>query len=318
MFDILSFIPIIVCLLAFPILLWNADRALTPQTRSTLQAALSGAGGPNRVRWTEAFLAYYNTWFGPELPTSRKLLHSCALSTAFFFIAAILIALGGMFDIGLQGYVYMAFFWLVFGIAATWPRDYVLFAQVRYATRLMDMLSTLPIEAASRPVRWGMKLLIKCIVPILIVALAAALIIAFSWALRLLIDYAYGATGLQERVVVAADQLAAALPQQSGNGREHGLQYAKMATYVLPIFAACFIAVFAWIWVFATALARLVRRVIPLKPQADGAATPRPLRLLSLLALPVVVLTSPLIATIFVVVGYAALAVLAALGIEFY
>jgi hypothetical protein len=245
-----------------------------------------------------------------SFPTRRGALPAC--------LAAVVMALGGMFDIGFQGYVYMAFFWVVFGVVATWPRDYVLFTQVRYATRLMDMLSTLSIDAASKPVRWGMKFLIKCIVPILVVALAAAVVVAFSWVLRLLIDYAYGASGLQERIVIAADQLAVALPHETGNGRDRGYEYAKMAMYVMPIFAACFIAAFAWIWVFATALARLVRRIIPLKPRAEGRAAPRPLRQLSLVALPVVVLTSPLIAIIFAAVGYTMLAVLATAGIEVF
>lgn len=313
----LSFVPIIAVILVFPILLWNADRALTQQTRHTLQAALSGGAGPERVRWTEAFLAYFNTWFGADVPAWKRLARSCALSTAFFFIAVVGIALNSMFDIGLDDYAYIAFFWLAFGIAATWPRDYFLFAQVRYAATLIDSLSALSLDVASRPVRWAVTLLVKWITPVLVVVLTAAVVVAFSWALRLLIDYVYGVSGLQERVVAGADQLASMLPpSEEASGR--WLQLAKLAIYMLPIFALGFIVAFAWVWVFTTALARLVRWAIPRKPRPADAPVPRPFRQLGLLALPVVAVTSPLIVAIVAVVGYAILAVLAVAGIEFF
>jgi hypothetical protein len=313
----LSFAPIIAIILVFPILLWNADRALTQQTRHTLQAALSGATGSDRVRWTEAFLAYFNTWFGADVPAWKRLARSCALSTAFFFIAVVGIALNTMFDIGAEGYAYIAFFWLAFGIAVTWPRDYFLFAQIRYAATLLDSLSKLAIDVTPRSVRWAVTLLVKWITPVLVVALAAGLIVAFSWALRLLIDHVYEVSGLQERVVVGMDQIASMLPA-SGQASGRWLQHAKLAIYMLPIFALGFIVAFAWIWVFTTALARFVRWMVPRKSRPVDAPVPRPFRQLGLLALPVVVVTSPLIAAIFAVVGYAVLVVMAAAGVEFY
>lgn len=272
----------ILCALLFPLVLWNADRRLPLDVRRRLNNSLTGQPGAVPISWAEAFLYYFDSYFGAARPWLSRFGRALLVSTLVFAALALISWLTALTSP--VAFVYMLLVWLTLGVAIAWPRDIALLALTGRTVRTIDNLNRVAwINRSSGGGRF-VGFLITWILPAILFLLLALMFTLVTAILARGVQVGMTMAGFDERIVEAKDYLQTTIGQpQAVYGTRFGAEEAYTAILYVPLAMAGFVLLFALGW----SLSRVVVPFVARRRASRGEATePRPLRLVGLLAPP--------------------------------